>query len=136
MSDPITTNVPTVSGSADTKTASDHPGWRKITGGIISILVILSACVLTHYVWDIIEHHPRTDDAIAEANVIGVAPRVSGPIIKLNVQDNQEVKEGDVLFEIDPADYQQQLDKAKSALAALDQEIAVAGAQDENLRYQ
>jgi multidrug efflux system membrane fusion protein len=137
MSDPTPTNVPAVSpSSAETKLATEHHEWRKITASIISILLILAACVLTLYVWDIIEHHPRTDDAIAQANVIGIAPRVSGPIIKLNVQDNQEVKEGDVLFEIDPADFQQQVDKAKSALAALDREIEVARAQDENLRYQ
>jgi multidrug efflux system membrane fusion protein len=61
---------------------------------------------------------------------------VSGPIIQLNVVDNQQVKAGDVLFEIDPADYRQQVDRARSALAALDQEIEVARAQDENLRYQ
>jgi multidrug efflux system membrane fusion protein len=137
MTEPTSEKSPgTSSDSAETKPARHDHEWRKATGRILSIVFILAACVLTLFVWNLIEHHPRTDDAIAQANVIGVAPRVSGPIIKLNVQDNQEVKEGDVLFEIDPADYQQQLDKAKSALAALDQEIAVAGAQDENLRYQ
>ncbi|HEX3717616.1 MAG TPA: biotin/lipoyl-binding protein [Verrucomicrobiae bacterium] len=137
MSDSPPANSPGVSsGSVDTKPPENENEWRKIAGRIIGIILILAACVLTLFVWDIIEHHPRTDDAIAEANVIGVAPRVSGPIIRLNVQDNQAVKEGDVLFEIDPADYQQQVDKAKSALSALDQEIEVARSQDENLRYQ
>ncbi|HEY3861861.1 MAG TPA: biotin/lipoyl-binding protein [Verrucomicrobiae bacterium] len=137
MSDPTSENSPNVSpGSVETKPAKHDNEWRKIAGRVISIVLILAACALTLFVWDIVEHHPRTDDAIAEANVIGVAPRVSGPIIKLNVQDNQEVKEGDVLFEIDPADYQQQADRAKSALAALDKEIEVARAQDENLKYQ
>jgi len=88
------------------------------------------------WVWSVIERHPRTDDAFATANVIGVTPRVRGPIIKLNVQDNQEVKEGDVLFEIDPADYQVQLENAQAALAALDQQIEVARSQDETLKYQ
>jgi len=137
MSDQTSTNTPSISsGSVETKAPPKEHEWRKVAGGIISILLILAACALTLFVWDIIEHHPRTDDAIATANVIGIAPRVSGPIVKLNVQDNQEVNEGDVLFEIDPADYQQQVDKAKSALTALDQEIEVARAQDENLRYQ
>lgn len=133
----ITANNPPVSpGPGDAAPVKHNDEWRKITGRILSIVFILAACGLTLFVWDIIEHHPRTDDAIAAANIIGVAPRVSGPLIKLNVHDNQEVKEGDVLFEIDPADYQQQVDKAKSALTALDQEIEVARAQDENLRYQ
>jgi multidrug efflux system membrane fusion protein len=51
---------------------------------------------------------------------------VSGQIIKLNVQDNQAVKEGDVLFEIDPEDYRLVLEKAKADLAALDRQIAQA----------
>jgi multidrug efflux system membrane fusion protein len=92
--------------------------------------------LLVFWVWSIIERHPRTDDAFAEANVIGVTPRVRGQIIKLNVQDNQEVKEGDVLFEIDPADYQLQLENAQAALAALDQQIEVARSQDETLKFQ
>lgn len=52
---------------------------------------------------------PWTRDAQVRANVVGVAPRVSGPVIQVAVRDNQEVKKGDLLFEIDPANYQAQL---------------------------
>jgi membrane fusion protein, multidrug efflux system len=58
--------------------------------------------------------------------VVGIAPRVSGQILKLNVQDNQAVKEGDVLFEIDPEDYRLILEKAKAELATVDQQLAQA----------
>jgi multidrug efflux system membrane fusion protein len=153
MPDPTPANTPPGSGAptpadanppkdavpaspAVNKPSTDDNEWRKTAGRILSIVLILVACVLVLLVWDIIEHHPRTDDAIATANVIGVAPRVSGPIIKLNVEDNQEVKAGDVLFEIDPADYQLGLDKAKAALESLDKQIEVARSQDENLKYQ
>jgi len=111
-------------------------GWRKLAGRIISIVAIAGVVVLTLWIWGIIERHPRTDDAIVQANVIGVAPRVRGQIIKLNVQDNQQVQEGDVLFEIDPADYKLALESATSALAALDQEIEVARAHDDELKFQ
>jgi len=104
---------------------------RKVAGRIISIAVIAGTVLLILWVWSVVERHPRTDDAIAQANVINVAPRVGGQIIKLNVQDNQEVKEGDVLFEIDPADYELALENAKAALASLDQQIEVARSQDE-----
>jgi multidrug efflux system membrane fusion protein len=110
--------------------------WRKVAGQIISIVVILAVALVILCVWNIIERHPRTDDAIAEANVIGVAPRVHGQIIKLNVQDNEDVKEGDVLFEIDPADFQLALDNANAALASLDQQIEVARSADEALKFQ
>jgi multidrug efflux system membrane fusion protein len=136
MADSTPPNTPTPANPAETKPPADPNEWRKIAGRIISIVLILVACVLVLLVWDIIEHHPRTDDAIAEANVIGVAPRVSGPIILLNVQDNQQVNAGDVLFEIDPADYLLQVDNAQAALTSLDRQIEVARAQDENLRYQ
>jgi membrane fusion protein, multidrug efflux system len=137
MADPTPPNSQTSPASpAETKPPRDTEEWRKIAGRIISIVIILVTCVLVLFVWDIIERHPRTDDAIAQANVIGVAPRVSGPIIKLNVQDNQQVNEGDLLFEIDPADYQLDVDNAQAALTSLDRQIEVARAQDENLRYQ
>lgn len=110
--------------------------WRPIAGRIITIVVVIATVLLILWIWSIIEKHPRTDDATVEANVIGVAPRVRGEIIKLNVQDNQEVKAGDVLFEIDPADYQLALANAQSALATLDQQIEVARSEDEELKFQ
>src|SRR5207248_813947 len=99
---------------------------HKFVRKIVSLIIVVSAVIITLYVWGIIERHPRTDDATARANVVGIAPRVSGQIIKLNVQDNQAVKEGDVLFEIDPEDYRLILEKAKAELATLDQQIAQA----------
>src|SRR5438445_11625790 len=85
-----------------------------------------SAGIVTHDGWGIVGRPPRTDDATARANVVGIAPRVTGQILKLNVQDNQAVKEGDVLFEIDPEDYRLILEKDKDDLATLDRQIAQA----------
>src|SRR5499427_9533904 len=99
---------------------------RKLVRNLIALLIVFGAVFLTLYVWSVLERHPRTDDATARANVVGIAPRVSGQILKLNVQDNQAVKQGDVLFEIDPEDYTLVLEKAKAELAALDRQIAQA----------
>ena len=52
--------------------------------------------------------NPWTRDGQVRANIVGIAPRVSGPIIHVGVRDNQEVKKGDLLFEIDPEDFQAQ----------------------------
>lgn len=51
-------------------------------------------------------NNPWTRDGQVRANIVGIAPRVSGPIIRVAVRDNQEVKQGDLLFEIDPEDFQ------------------------------
>jgi multidrug efflux system membrane fusion protein len=99
---------------------------RKFVRRLVALLVLIAAVLITLYVWRVVERHPRTDDASVRANVVGIAPRVGGQILKLNVQDNQAVKEGDVLFEIDPEDYQLILAKAKAELAALDHQLAQA----------
>jgi multidrug efflux system membrane fusion protein len=103
---------------------------------ILSLIILVLAVVLSLLAWDYNDRHPRTDDAVTRADTIGIAPRVSGPIIKLNVKDNQSVQDGDLLFEIDPADFQLNVDRAKSALDALDQQIEVAKTQDIQLKYQ
>src|ERR1700745_2190798 len=56
--------------------------------------------------------NPWTRDGQVRANVVGIAPRVSGPIVRVAVHDNQSVHKGDLLFEIDPEDFQAQADAA------------------------
>src|SRR6185436_1273808 len=99
---------------------------HKFVRKIVSLIIVASAVIITLYVWGIIERHPRTDDATVRANVVGIAPRVGGQTIKLNVQDNQAVKKGDVLFEIDPEDYRLTLEKAKAEWATVDRQLAQA----------
>ena len=70
-------------------------------------LAIWAAVSLYHRYWE-----NRTRDGQVRANVVGIAPRVSGPIIRVGVRDNQPVHQGDLLFEIDPADFQAQVDVA------------------------
>src|SRR5438874_4948496 len=115
--------------------AIDDREHQKLVRKLVALLIVFGAVVLTLFVWSVLERHPRTDDAAARANVVGIVPRARGQIVKLAVQDNQLVKQGDLLFEIDPADYEQALDRAKSALAALDQQIEIGRAQDEELKF-
>ena len=56
--------------------------------------------------------NPWTRDSQVRANIVGIAPRVSGPIVQVAVHDNHVAKKGDRLFEIDPTDFQAQLDLA------------------------
>src|ERR1700749_4009511 len=67
--------------------------------------------------------HPETDDAEIFANYIGIAPVVEGPILHLNVADNQRVKRGDLLFEIDDRPYKYALDRSVSDQATLAGEV-------------
>ena len=72
-----------------------------VTFAILAGAAFAALVVWNHYVTD-----PWTRDGQVLANVVNIAPEVSGRITKLNVADNQQVRRGDVLFEIDPVDYQ------------------------------
>jgi multidrug efflux system membrane fusion protein len=71
-----------------------------------------------------VDRHPRTDDATVRANSIAFAPEVEGRLVALNVQDNQVVHKGDVLFRIDPRPYQYALDQARADQSTLEGQIA------------
>ncbi len=70
--------------------------------------------------------YQSTDDAFVEGRLISVAPRVSGPVVKLLVDDNYDVKEGDLLLEIDPNDYEVKLHQAEAKLAEAKAQLKVS----------
>ena len=107
------------------------------TGAVVLIAVAL---VLLKY-WDYVVN-PWTRDGQVWANVIQIAPRVSGPIVDLPIKDNQFVKAGDLLFQIDPRTYQAALEQAKAQLdetsnqfASLSEQVVAAAAAVEAARH-
>ncbi|MBB6142360.1 multidrug efflux system membrane fusion protein [Silvibacterium bohemicum] len=92
-------------------------------GRVVSVVIILCATITGLLVLNKVTNDPRTDDAEIFANYIGIAPLVNGPITKLNVVDNQLVKQGERLFEIDGRPYAYALARAKSDQVALAGEI-------------
>lgn len=96
---------------------------RKVVGRILGLLIVAGAVVACLAVWRQIRTHPQTDDAEVSANLIGIAPEISGRIVKINVKDNQLVHKGDVLFEIDPIPYRHSLEIAQSQQAMLEGQI-------------
>src|SRR5262245_47760027 len=98
---------------------------RAWLGRILGSGVLPPAVPLAGYVVYYLDHSPRTTDAFVRADTIGVASQVNGRIIRLPVQDNQAVTQGDVLFEIDPEPYQHALDRARAALDSLEKQIGL-----------
>jgi multidrug resistance efflux pump len=103
---------------------------------ILTGLVVVAAALAVTLMAKNHQLNPRTRDGQVRAEVIQVTPRISGPVIKLNVVDNQFVKAGDLLFEIDPrtfaADLAQaraQYDEAKDNYVALEKKVESAQAQ-------
>lgn len=96
---------------------------RRRAGRIISVAAVVCAAISGMLVIAQITTNPRTDDAEVFANYIGIAPVVNGPITHLYVADNQLVKEGDPLLEIDKRPYAYALARAQSDQQALLGEI-------------
>jgi len=100
-------------------------------GRVFTAAMVLLAIVGLIAVYSVTTLHPQTDDAEVFADYIGIAPVVEGPILHLNVADNQRVKQGDLLFEIDDRPYKYAVDRAISDQAALEGQIV-----DERRRIQ
>jgi multidrug efflux system membrane fusion protein len=96
----------------------------KLVGNILSVAIVIGTLALALVVIERTNSYPRTDDSEILANFIGMAPQVEGPILRLNVHDNQFVKQGDLLYEIDDRPYRYALEKAISDQAALEGQIS------------
>ncbi|MHB9837349.1 multidrug transporter subunit MdtN [Paraburkholderia terrae] len=88
-----------------------------------AIILVVLTLLLVVFVIRQLERAPRTDDAYVYADTIDVVPEVNGRIVELPVHDNQAVKQGDLLFRIDPRPYQDALTRGKASLVALDRQI-------------
>jgi multidrug efflux system membrane fusion protein len=97
---------------------------RQLRGRWVSIAIVIAAAILGMFVLYRTNYYPRTDDAEVFANFIGIAPQVDGRLIRLSVKDNQFVKEGELLYEIDERPYEYALQNALSEQAALEGQIA------------
>jgi membrane fusion protein (multidrug efflux system) len=99
---------------------------RQIYGGIVIVVLLLIAIF---YYFRFIAPYEDTDDAFIDGYVTLISPRVPGPVVQLLITDNQWVKKGDLLVEIDPNDYEAALAQAKADLAAAQSQLSSAKAQ-------
>jgi membrane fusion protein, multidrug efflux system len=90
---------------------------RRILISIIGIALLLGTVVGVRY-WLHARQYEATDDAFIEGHSIQVSPKVSGYVQRLYIDDNQQVKAGDLLVEIDPRDYESRLAQARATLSA------------------
>src|ERR1700688_1257906 len=100
---------------------------------LITLGMVAIAALLAWATWQAYMGTPWTRDGTVRAYVVTMAPEVAGRIVKLPAGDNQLVHKGDVLFEIDPADYRIALESAQAQAqrdaAALDYDRANEGRQ-------
>ena len=101
---------------------AENPGFRIAV--VIALIVVL---VIGFFVYRYFTSYESTDDAQVDGHINSISTRISGHVIKLNVQDNQYVQAGTVLVEIDPADYQVAYESAKADFADAEAAAVAAG---------
>ncbi|MCW8345107.1 HlyD family secretion protein [Vibrio sp. ZSDZ65] len=97
---------------------------------IVNLVVIIGAIWIGYTKFEEYFNNPWTRDGQVRANVIKVAPRVSGPIIHVAIRDNQSVSKGDLLFEIDDEPYRVTLSQSEVAL-----QKAIVSARGKKIEY-
>lgn len=96
----------------------------------ILIVALIGAAVFGTLWWRHSRDYESTDDAYIDVQPQYVSPQVAGRVLRVLVNDYQQVKAGDALVEIDPADYQMRLDQAEAGQAQADAQVEQAKAQE------
>src|SRR5580704_17104901 len=129
---PSSTSPPQLEGaSAAADPSAQTPSGRErirnlsplTTGAIVAVLVLIVVA------WYVFSGRVTTDDAQVDCHITAIAPQVPGYVVQLLINDNTPVKEGDLLVQIDPREYQAEVDQAKANL-----DFAEAQANSANLQ--
>ncbi len=100
----------------ETKQASNYQ--RKVIALVVFAVITVIGAITVYFYINYKKTHITTDDAFVEGRVHTIASKVSGAVKEIYVKDNQPVKKGDLLIEIDPEDYDVKVNEASSGLNA------------------
>ena len=95
-----------------------HPAWRYLLSFIATAAAFVAALAIGRALWIHYMDEPWTRDGRVRAEIVNVAPDVSGAVVDLPIADNGFVRKGQVLMRIDPSHYQVAVEQAEAAVAA------------------
>jgi len=91
----------------------------------ITLAMVVAAIFAGSWIWQHYMYSPWTRDARVRADVVTIAPDVSGWVVELNVRDNQQVKAGDLLMSVDHDRYQAAVEKARAVVDIRRQQLGL-----------
>src|SRR5271156_1863414 len=113
--------------STETETSSSSP-FRRARNLILVILILLVAAAASVPGWRYLSSYEDTDDAQVDGHIIAVSSRINGTIVGVYVVDTQPVREGQLLADIDPADYVVAVEGARARLGQSQAQVESAKA--------
>lgn len=108
---------PVLPGNGGPEDTELHPRTPPARKRFFIIGAVVLAIIAVGLFWWHSTYYEDTDDAQIDGNLVQISARVKGYVVKVNVEDNQQVQKGQVLVEIDPRDAQASLDQAEANLA-------------------
>jgi membrane fusion protein (multidrug efflux system) len=101
---------------------------RPLVMAVLAMLLLGGAIAGLRY-WQYARQHESTDDAFIQGHIIQISPKVSAQVMRVLIDDNMEVKQGDLLIELDPGDFEVALKQAQTNEAAARGRLQQAQAQ-------
>jgi membrane fusion protein (multidrug efflux system) len=108
-------------------TSGGAPWHGRITKRIVLVvLFVLAVGVVSPFAWNYLQSYESTDDAQIDGHIDPLASRIDGTVIGVHVEDDDQVKKGDLLVEIDPRDSEVGVEGARARLGLARAQIASA----------
>jgi len=95
-------------------------------GWIVLLVVLVAAVIGGMRLWAYLDSYEETDDAQIDGDIYAITSRISGTVKAVYVQDNEQVKAGQLLVELDPSDYNVAVEQAKAAVDESRTQVDVA----------
>jgi len=101
--------------AAPDRARSQQAKKRSVRARVLAGLAVVALAAFAW--WLYARHFEETDDAQIDGDITAVSPRVAGTMVAVHVVDHQQVKQGDLLFELDPTDLEVAVAQARAAVA-------------------
>jgi membrane fusion protein (multidrug efflux system) len=108
--------------------------FKKKSVLVALVILIVAACIVGFRLWGYYKTHVSTDDAFVESHVSPVSALVTGAVLRVLIDDNEQVEKGQILVEVDPKYYLAKLQQAKAAVAIAESQLEAAREQVEYSR--
>jgi membrane fusion protein (multidrug efflux system) len=106
---------------------SDHPRPRRITWRILLLAVlVLGAAAIAPFLWNYLQSFQSTDDAQIDGHIDPLSSRINGTVIAVHGEDDDRVRKGELLVEIDPRDFTVAVAQARASLELAQAQVASA----------
>ena len=89
-------------------------------------LLVFALGAVAPFAWNYLQSYESTDDAQIDGHIDPLSSRINGTVINVHAEDNDRVKAGELLVEIDPRDYQVAVENAAASLAVVEQVVKAA----------